>query len=462
MPIKTRFGALVATVLFAAASLPAGGQSGTCSGAGCPDSSFGANGIVRLPSFGGAIGAIAVQNLNGEERIVALNTSTGAWKLTRYRFTPDTANPDKTIVAVDTSFGVSGSVTKSASGYEFTASLGLVIQPDNRIVVAGTVRSSAKRAPQVLVVVRYTADGKEDVSFGSGGTVSLPNWGTSTAPRLQSNGKILLAVPVYTGGVGDAVVVRLDQTGQLDSSFGAEGVAAFAGIGYPHALATQWVDGEEKIVLAAGVPNTAALVRVNADGTQDMDFAGGQGVVEISVAGPDPTSVTSTSFADLAIDALGRIVAAGTLSYRTNSGELVYQVVAARFSSDGNLDLAFADRGVFTTVSPGAEIRNVLIGSDGRILLVGHQMPTFWNTRGLVLWRLQDDGVPDPSFGTDGLTASIVTQDPMSSMWPGFSEGTHVAFVGDGTTFLVGGSAYTPQGRKRLFVEVGALGRFLY
>ena len=459
MPIKTRFGALVAVVLFAAASLPAGGQSGTCSGAGCPDSSFGANGIVRLPSFGGAIGAIAVQHIGGEQRIVALNTSTGAWRLTRYRFTPD-----RTTVAIDTSFGASGSVTKSASGYEFTAGLGLLIQTDNRIVVAGTARGSAKRAPQVLTVVRYEADGREDVSFGSGGTVSLPNWGTSTAPRLQSDGKLLLAVPIYTGGVGDSVVVRLDQNGQLDSTFGDGGVAAFPGIGYPHALATQWVDGEEKIVLAAGVPNTAALVRVDADGDQDMAFAGGQGVVETSVAGPEPTDATSTSFADLAIDASGRIVAVGSGSYQT-SGGTVHLVLAARFSPEGIPDAGFGNGGVFTAVNH-VWTRNVLIGLDAKILLVGLPMPTYWNTRGLVVWRLDDSGSPDPGFGANGLVATVVTEDPMSSMWPGLDVGSgacpHAAFIGDGSRFIVGGSAYTPQGKKRLFVEVGALGRFIY
>ena len=459
MRSKSKVGVLVVIVLFAAASLPAGGQSGTCVGAGCPDSSFGANGIVRLPSFGGAIGAIAVQNINGEERIVALNTSTGAWKLTRYRFTPDGTN-----VAVDTSFGLSGSVTKSASGYEFTASLGLVIQPDDKIVVAGTVRSSAKRAPQVLTVVRYTAHGQEDGSFGSGGTVSLPNWGTATAPRLQSDGKILLAVPVYTGGVGDSVVVRLDEAGQLDPSFGVEGVAALAGVGYPHALATQWVEGEEKIVVAAGAPNTAALARVNADGTRDMDFAGGRGVVETSVPVPDPTYVASTSVTDLAVDALGRIVAAGTGSYQTTDGT-VYLVLAARFSPDGTPDPGFATGGVFTAVNR-VMISNVLTGSDGKILLVALPMPTSWDTRGLMLWRLNEDGSPDPGFGKDGLAATVVTQDPMSSMWPGLDVGPgacpHAAFIGDGSRFIVGGSAYTPQGRKRLFVEVGALGRFLY
>ena len=110
---KTSYAALIAIILLTGTWVFARGQSGACLGAGCPDSTFGANGIVRLPSFGGAIGAIAVQNIDGEERIVALNTSSGAWKLTRYRFTPDTADPDKTIVTVDTKFGVSGSVTAS-------------------------------------------------------------------------------------------------------------------------------------------------------------------------------------------------------------------------------------------------------------------------------------------------------------------------------------------------------------
>jgi hypothetical protein len=198
-------------------------------------------------------------------------------------------------------------------------------------------------------------------------------------------------------------------------------------------------------------------VRLNANGLRDWTFAGGLGAIETPFPGAE-----GTSFNDVAIDAGGGIVTAGDAVYRTADTELIYQSLAARFASDGSRDLGFADGGVFASGSPGASIQNVAIGPDNKILLVGHQMPTFWNTRGLVLWRLQDNGVPDPSFGTGGLTATIVTQDPMSSMWPGFGEGTHVAFVGDGSTFLVGGSAYTPQGRKRLFVEVGALGRFIY
>jgi uncharacterized delta-60 repeat protein len=315
-------------------------------------------------------------------------------------------------------------------------------------------------------------NGQVDTAFGNGGTVSLSDWSTSTAPRLQSDGKILLAIPAGTSEVRSAVVVRLDQFGQLDTSFDEDGIAVFEGIGSPSALAVQWVGGEEKIVLATAVyrqtavnRTSASLVRLNADGSRDGTFAGGRGVIETFVLGPDPSIPTSTVFNDITIDAVSRIVGAGNWTYRTTNDELVYRVLAARFDQDGLPDLDFADDGVFTSADPGATIRNALIGPDGQILLVGQQMPTFWNIRGLVLWRLQEDGKPDKSFGTDGLMATIVTQDPMSSMWPGMDVGPgacpHAAILGNGAGLLVGGSAYTPN-NKRVYTEVGALGRYLY
>lgn len=148
-------------------------------------------------------------------------------------------------------------------------------------------------------------------------------------------------------------------------------------------------------------------------------------------------------------------------------GRSVYNLRVERFSPDGNLDLEFGEEGMFSAVTPGASILNVLIGSDGKILLVGLPMPTFWNSRGLFVWRLDDTGALDPAFGENGLVATVVTKDPMSSMWPGLDVGPgacpHAAFVGGGSRFIVGGSAYTPQTKRtKMYVEVGALGRFIY
>jgi uncharacterized delta-60 repeat protein len=464
MRSKTKFGVLVVIVLFAGAWLPAGGQSGTCSGAGCPDSSFGTNGILRLPSFGGAIGAIAIQNIGAEERVVALNTSSGSWKLTRYRFTAGGGG-----VQVDTSFGSSGVVTKAVNGFVVTASQGVAVKADNKLVVVGSVKSTKRGAPSILTVVQYTPDGREDASFGQGGTVTLPGWNaTAGGFRLQSDGKILLAVRPENSPLTDSWVMRLDQAGQLDWSFGDGGVATVLGGGMSDCLAVQEVidgsgDPQDKIVLGTTIYRpteaaryTATLVRLNTDGSRDWNFAGGRGAIETPLPGAE-----DTTFNDVTIDVVGRIVTAGHAVYRTPGNEVIYQALAARFDPQGNPDLGFATGGVFAPAWPGASIQNVAIGPDDNILLVGHQMPTFWNTRGLVLGRLLDDGVPDPFFGINGLTATIVTQDPMSSMWPGFSVGTHVAFVGNGQRVLVGGSAYTPQSKK-VYAEVGALGRFLY
>jgi hypothetical protein len=180
----------------------------------------------------------------------------------------------------------------------------------------------------------------------------------------------------------------------------------------------------------------------------------------------DPNKPASMGFSDITIDADGRIVCAGNGAYQRNDGSWVVPVLAARYDSGGLPDAGFADGGVSILESgPDASIRDVLSGLDGKVLLVAHQTPTDPYKRGLVLWRLQENGVADPSFGTNGLMATIVTQDPMSSMWPGLDVGpgscTHAAFLGSGSTFLVGGSAYTPN-NKRVYTAVGALGRFHY
>jgi uncharacterized delta-60 repeat protein len=464
MPIKTRFGALVAVVLFAAASLPAGGQSGTCSGAGCPDSSFGANGIVRLPSFGGAIGAIAVQDFGGEQRIVALNTSTGVWKLTRYRFTPD-----KTNVAVDTSFGVSGSVTKSASGYEFTASGGIAVQSDNKLVVVGTKRSSKRGAPSVLTVVRYTPDGLEDATFGPGGTVSLPGWSASWGGfHLQPDGMVVLAVLPDKYTANTTHVIRLDPWGQLDNYFGDGGVVAINGTGLVDCLTVQEVeDGsgivENKIILGTNVYRpeseatfTAALVRLNADGSLDSSFASGNGKIETPLPGAE-----DTTFNDVAIDPSGRIVVAGHAFYRVSDQTVSYSVLAARFTEGGTRDVNFASNGLFLVSSPQAEIQDLAIAPDDTIILVGYPRQEGRFQRGLVAWRLLESGAPDPSFGTDGLVSTIVTDDFLNTIWPeNNSARPDIAFLSNGS-LLLGGGALVQLG-KRTYNPVAALGRFVY
>jgi len=84
----------------------------------------------------------------------------------------------------------------------------VAVQPDGRIVVAGTR------------LARFTRDGRPDESFGRRGLVEVPGAGVA-AVALQPDGKIVVA-----GGV----LARYDSDGTLDAGFGSGGVADTAGL----------------------------------------------------------------------------------------------------------------------------------------------------------------------------------------------------------------------------------------
>lgn len=456
--------------LLAGSWLLAAGQS--TPPAGYPDPTFGpspiwdsipgapvtAPGIVTTPSFGKEIGAVAVQNIGGKERIVAVSTSRGAWKLARYRFTDD----DRGIEA-DPTFGSSGVVTKTIKGLTLTAKH-VLVQPDQKLLVVGSYSNQKQWG---VLVVRYLLDGEYDTTFGEGGTLTVASYGSPTAPCLQPDGKILLSV--YSDQIGWAVV-RLEgepgpnegeQAGRLDESFGASGIAWIApgNAGFIHAVAIQTVESvegtsEDMVVVSLTLytnpdPESfhqrASLLRLTANGTRDWTFAG-SGAAEMDEAGAE-----GISFLRVAVDSLGRIVVGGSIDYRLDSS-LVQHVLVARYVADGTLDPDFANNGVFTDASAAMSTQDFAVDPLNRILVSGWPWPH--SRRGLGVWRLEESGAPDPAFGTGGLMR-------LGTMWAGLSEGSHVAFVAGGSKFLVGGSAYVPQSRK-IVTPVAAVGRFVY
>jgi uncharacterized delta-60 repeat protein len=105
---------------------------------------------------------------------------------------------------------------------------------------------------------------------------------------------------------------------------------------------------------------------------------------------------------DLAIDAGGKIVLAG----RVDGGDATdADFAAVRLTRDGRPDTTFGSGGrVEIPVTPGAaydEADGVLVQGDGRIVLAGGSDVTEDN-RDFALVRLDDDGSPDPTFGSGG------------------------------------------------------------
>lgn len=103
---------------------------------------------------------------------------------------------------------------------------GLDLQPDHKIVVAGSIQQPRTRDD--CAVVRYHEDGTLDAQFGKKGLSVIafsPRQDVCSTVLVQPNGGILLtgfAVRQKTGA--DFALARLNAGGQLDHSFGKDGM----------------------------------------------------------------------------------------------------------------------------------------------------------------------------------------------------------------------------------------------
>jgi uncharacterized delta-60 repeat protein len=154
------------------------------------DPAFGTGGVVVGPDIGGM--RLALQP---DGKILGFEAADGD-TLALVRFLPD-GTPDST-------FGVGGRASIVRS-WRLLSADALVMQPDGKILVAGTVFSEERFGDYDFVVARLSADGTIDATFGNGGTVvtdlrlpddgddlyAIDDWGTAMA--LQPDGRIVVA-----------------------------------------------------------------------------------------------------------------------------------------------------------------------------------------------------------------------------------------------------------------------------
>ncbi len=265
--------------------------------------------------------------------------------------------------SLDTSFDTDGiATTPIGSGDEVARSV--TVQADGKIVVAG---SSKDGSNDDFALVRYNADGSLDTSFGVGGIVTTPISGNNDSAysvALQTDGKIIAGGYNYNGSGNDFVLVRYNDDGSLDGSFGAAGTVATAiggGFGGVNSIALQ-ADG--KIVAAGSAYNDNyydfSLARYNTDGSLDTSFDT-DGIVTTSL-GSRNDMVNS-----VALQSDGKIVAAGH-SYGSN-----IDFGLARYNTDGSLDTSFdADGMVTTPIGSGTDVAHgVAVQDDGNIVVAG-------------------------------------------------------------------------------------------
>ena len=294
--------------------------------------------------------------------------------------------------SLDPEFSAASVVTTAIGSGEDRANA-VATQSDGKVVVAGYNYNGTN---DDFAVVRYTADGVPDPTFGTGGiattTIGAAATARANAVTIQSDGKIVVAGYSYNGTNNDFAVVRYTTDGDLDTTFSADGkvtTAVGSGNDIAHSVAIQ-TDG--KVVVAGSGSNGTDLdfvvARYTAAGVLDTDFGSSTpGYVTTAVGGGDDTARA------VAIQSDGKIVAVGD----TTSDWAV-----VRYNADGTLDTSFdSDGKVVLDMGGSAEgLYGVAIQSDGKIVAAGYDGSDFAVAR-----FNNTDGSLDTTFGTDGTDA---------------------------------------------------------
>jgi uncharacterized delta-60 repeat protein len=178
---------------------------------------------------------------------------------------------------LDATFGDGGIVLTDLPTYGVERGSAMALQPDGKIVVAGTIEAEEGHDARQFVALRYHTDGSLDRSFGKAGSNILNVGGGPCGVRLTSEGKILLGgtkVPLSGGSL--MAVVRLKRNGTVDGGFGRRGIASADFLPFTMsdvgATATDFILQPDGKALVVGYGNSFQLARFTPAGRPDKTF----------------------------------------------------------------------------------------------------------------------------------------------------------------------------------------------
>jgi uncharacterized delta-60 repeat protein len=339
--------------------------------AGDLDPSFGAGGVFAYPDIPGSAVGIATQS--DGKYVVATHT-------TLYRFRANGT--------IDKSFGHRGHIVPG-----FTL-FGVGIDHSGRIAVGGGT------AKFKWAAARYLPDGSPDTSFnGTGQIITHVNGSTedrASVMTLQPDGKILLGGTRFIGGGPDtggpdeeynAVVVRFNTDGAIDTAFGTNGEAFDTHLfNYVDAIAT--------------APNG-----------------------DIAIAGQENLGMSIHDEDYQVANAAGRVIAtdsAFTSDFYTNYRAACFRPDGTRVLADeamGNSFVTLGSKTIPIVLDPltsrfydDEKINALVTTSDNKTLIGGAARS------GLGLVRLNPDGTPDSTFGLGGFSQITINRRKFTSI----------------------------------------------
>lgn len=317
---------------------------------------------------------------------------------------------------------------------------GVARQSDGKYVLGGV-------EDLVPTIYRMNADGTPDLTFGDGdGKVTFgPGAASVVRVIVQDDGKIV-AVGKVEPGPRDTLVLRVDESGQPDMSFGGgTGYAVIdAGAGIGDEGEDVWIDPADGsifvlIALKNGTtPTDIGILKLDESGTPDATF-GAAGVVTIDLDGRGDNPVRLLPLDD----GSGGFVVTG-FSYAGSDGDFF----AAWLTDEFTLDTSMSGGDGYSLHGFGNNNEIVyasMLTSDGHVLVSGFSR--FGSEDRIALVRFDGStGMLDPSFAGGAVLVDLEPENSLNDDYP-------LALTEDGEgRYVFGGSIASPLGGSRAVV----------
>lgn len=400
---------------------------------GSLDATFGSAGVA-ITSIGDGDSAYAVA-LQADGKILLAGSTTVAgqtdFALARYNSNG----------SLDASFGSGGVITSNYDPGEVAYAIAL--QTDGKVLLGGTAGGE-------IALLRFTSNGVLDSGFAGGGRTVIPIGGgldAAYAVTVQADGRILLGGYSTVGAYTDFALVRCNENGSVDSSFGAGG-RVITPIGSSHDIAYAIaVHPDGRILLAGSAVNGSytdfAIARYTSNGVLDTSLAG-IGKVTTSLA------LNDVAYA-MEVQPDGKILLAGNGSNGTST-----DFALARYSNNGVLDGGFGASGkLLIPVGTANDVATaVALQPDGKIVVGGYVTNSSVNGFALTRYLANDsnnDGVAEAwDLTPDLFSFADVSNVPVLSIQTttnisiaGLGEGIAVPVTVSGGEYAINNGSYT-------------------
>ncbi len=389
---------------------------------GALDSSFAENGVLLLDLVGSNETAHkAVVQPDGKIVVVASAKYPHNFDIEVVRLHEDGS--------LDSTFAVNGQYhylneLGSDLGY------GLEMLEDGSFLVSGS-HGTVEPDNTEMVLIKLTPDGAPDTSFGDNGVVIRPVDVSQDYARdiaVADNGDIYLGGTSKIQGFGfyRSVIAKFDATGQVDSTFGTDGIFMWdtdSIVSDVHQLEIL-ADGN---LLTSGRTkpagtNRISMYKVLSDGSGFDTSFGTNGTVLAPYEG--------TGYG-MTIHENGNILVTGN-----NLTSMGYNLVVLAYNQDGTVNTDFGMNGVTSVDNDINDVGlAITVQPDGKILAGGESGGTFFvgGPRKFFSVRMDATGVIDSTWGENGVVATQ-TSDLFA-----FANG--ITMQPDGKVILVGASA---------------------